>query len=179
MSDLPDNRVKAPDRDHSTDRQKRIIDRLIEKRGKLLIPYQIWLHAPGVAEGMEALGTYLNTGSSLSKQELELVILITVVHWQSPFPTNGHEKHARSAGLDEDIIQAVLDQRQIEIDDPRLSAVSKMAHRLLANQTVSDLDFEKFETAIGRHGIAEVVSLIGYFTSVALAMKLHNVQPKS
>jgi 4-carboxymuconolactone decarboxylase len=40
---------------------------------------------------------------------------------------------------------------------------------------LSDADFAGIEKAIGREGIAEVLVLLGYYTSVALAMKVHEV----
>jgi len=40
---------------------------------------------------------------------------------------------------------------------------------------LSDAEFGEIETALGREGIAEVLVLIGYYTSVALAMKVHDV----
>ena len=40
---------------------------------------------------------------------------------------------------------------------------------------MSDADFAEIEKAIGREGIAEVLVLLGYYTSVALGMKVHEV----
>jgi 4-carboxymuconolactone decarboxylase len=40
---------------------------------------------------------------------------------------------------------------------------------------LSDAEFAEIEQALGREGIAEVLVLLGYYTSVALAMKVHEV----
>jgi 4-carboxymuconolactone decarboxylase len=40
---------------------------------------------------------------------------------------------------------------------------------------LSDADFAEIEKVLGRDGIAEVLVLLGYYTSVALAMKVHDV----
>ena len=38
-----------------------------------------------------------------------------------------------------------------------------------------DAEFAEIETALGRNGVAEVLALLGYYTSLALAMKVHEV----
>ena len=174
---LPPNRVQEPDAAQVTPRQQALINRLIAKRGKVLIPYKIWLHAPGVAEGMEAIGTHLNKASSLTDAERELVVLVAVVHWQSPFPIRGHSKHARAAGLPEPVIAALLAGDPAQIDDPRLSAIYDLARNALAGADTDQPAFDRYAALITREGIAEVMALIGYFTSVALAMRLHDVRP--
>ena len=178
MSELPANRVEAPDPATATARQRDVMDRLIAKRGKVLIPYKIWLHAPGVAEGMEALGTHLNTASSLSAAERELVVLATVVHWDSPFPIRGHTKHALAAGLPPEIVDGLIARRPVAPEAPRLAAIARLTAASLAGQSTDDAAFDNYATQIGREGMAEVVALIGYFTAVALAMRLHDVRPK-
>ena len=39
----------------------------------------------------------------------------------------------------------------------------------------SDEVFDRAERLLGRNGIAEVVALLGYYSSVAMAVKLHRV----
>ena len=46
----------------------------------------------------------------------------------------------------------------------------------LTNKTkLSDAEFVEIAQVIGREGIAEVLVLLGYYTSVALGMKVHEV----
>jgi 4-carboxymuconolactone decarboxylase len=40
---------------------------------------------------------------------------------------------------------------------------------------LSDAQFGEIEAVLGRAGVAEVLVLLGYYTSVALAMKVHEV----
>ena len=46
---------------------------------------------------------------------------------------------------------------------------------LFGGKKLPDAEFAAIEKAIGREGIAEVLVLIGYYTSVALGMKVHEV----
>jgi 4-carboxymuconolactone decarboxylase len=51
----------------------------------------------------------------------------------------------------------------------------RFAAALVAGTKLSDADFAEIEAVLGRNGIAEVLVLLGYYTSVALAMKVHEV----
>jgi 4-carboxymuconolactone decarboxylase len=53
--------------------------------------------------------------------------------------------------------------------------VHRFAAALVSGAKLSDAQFAEIEAALGRSGIAEVLVLIGYYTSVALAMKVHEV----
>jgi 4-carboxymuconolactone decarboxylase len=46
---------------------------------------------------------------------------------------------------------------------------------MASGSKLTDSEFAGFEAALGRAGIAEVLTLLGYYTSVALAMKVHDV----
>ena len=51
----------------------------------------------------------------------------------------------------------------------------RFAAALVAGAKLSDTEFAEIEKAIGRDGVAEVLVLLGYYTSVALGMKVHQV----
>ena len=51
----------------------------------------------------------------------------------------------------------------------------RVATSLVGGAKLSDAEFAEIEAAVGRAGIAEVLVLLGYYTSVALGMKVHEV----
>ena len=59
--------------------------------------------------------------------------------------------------------------------DPHEEAVYRFASALISGIKLADKDFAEVEAVLGRTGIAEVLVLLGYYTSVALAMKVHEV----
>jgi 4-carboxymuconolactone decarboxylase len=59
--------------------------------------------------------------------------------------------------------------------DAHERAVYRFVGALVAGTKLSDADFAEIEAVLGRNGIAEVLVLLGYYTSVALAMKVHEV----
>ena len=51
----------------------------------------------------------------------------------------------------------------------------RFAAALVSRTKLSDAEFGEIEQALGRDGIAEALVLLGYYTSVALGMKVHEV----
>jgi len=86
-----------------------------------------------------------------------------------------HIRAGKAAGLTDAIIEAVLAGRDPQLTDPHERAVHRFATALVAGAKLGDTEFAEIEKALGRDGIAEVLVLLGYYTSVALAMKVHEV----
>ena len=158
-----------------TAEQKDVFDKLTAGRGRILGPYKVWIHSPTVAAGMEHIGTYLNKRSSLSTREVEIGILVIAQHWDANYVRAAHIKAGKAAGLSDDIINAILAGHDPKLSDPHERAVHRFAAALVAGAKLSDAEFGEIEKALGREGVAEVLILLGYYTSVSLAMKVHEV----
>jgi 4-carboxymuconolactone decarboxylase len=152
-----------------------VFDQLVAGRGRILGPYKIWIHSPTVASGMEHIGTYINKRSSLSTREVEIGILVIAKHWDGEYVKQAHIKAGKAAGLTQEQIDAILADRDPGLTDPHEKAVLRFAVALTNKTKLSDADFAEIENTIGRDGIAEVLVLLGYYTSVALGMKVHEV----
>jgi 4-carboxymuconolactone decarboxylase len=124
---------------------------------------------------MERIGTFLNKRSSLSKREVETVILVIAQHWQADYVRQAHIREGKAAGLAPEAIDAILAGGAPALADAHERAVHRFAAALVSGAQLSDAEFSEIETALGRNGIAEVLVLLGYYTSVALAMKVHEV----
>jgi 4-carboxymuconolactone decarboxylase len=169
------NRTLEIPADKLTAEQKTVFDQLVAGRGRILGPYKIWIHSPTVASGMEHIGTFLNKRSSLSTREVEIGILVIAQHWDGEYVRQAHIKAGKAAGLTQAQIDAVLAGRDPGFSDPHERAVHRFATTLASKTKLSDAEFAEIEKAIGRDGIAEVLVLLGYYTSVALGMKVHEV----
>ncbi|HEY7972593.1 MAG TPA: carboxymuconolactone decarboxylase, partial [Xanthobacteraceae bacterium] len=62
-----------------------------------------------------------------------------------------------------------------KLADAHERAVYAFAAALVAGTKLSDAQFGEIEAVLSRAGVAEVLVLLGYYTSVALAMKVHEV----
>ncbi|MGZ5897800.1 MAG: carboxymuconolactone decarboxylase, partial [Xanthobacteraceae bacterium] len=75
----------------------------------------------------------------------------------------------------EPAIQDIIAGRDPKLPDPHEQAVYTFAAALAAGKKLSDAEFGAIEKVLGRDGVAEVLVLLGYYTSVALAMKVHDL----
>lgn len=175
---MTDNRLERIDPEKATDEQKKIIARLGEGRGRIPTPFNIWLHNPNLAEGMEIIGTHIDHSPVLSEMESEVAILSTAVFWNAPYVIANHRRHALKAGVPEAVVTAILEKRPAESDGGRLGVIFDAVRDILAGGAIEDARFARYEAELGRAVIAELLIVVGYFTSVSLAMSLHALQPK-
>ncbi|HSI41336.1 MAG TPA: carboxymuconolactone decarboxylase [Xanthobacteraceae bacterium] len=171
------NRIVDVDRTQLTEYQEKVIARLESGRGTILPPYKIWIQSPVIADGMEVIGTHLNTGSSFDYAEREIGILMTAVFWRSPFVITAHLRHARTAGVAEPALESILAGTPARFANERQQAVHDFVQDSLAGGSIEDAAFFGYEQIFGRAGIAELLTLIGYYTSVALGLRMHEVPP--
>ena len=124
---------------------------------------------------MEHIGTYLNKKGTLSVREVEIGILVIAQHWDGDYVRQAHIREGRKQGLTQETIDAILAGRDPKLTDPHERAVHRFAAALVAGAKLSDAEFAEIEKVLGRAGVAEVLVLLGYYTSVALGMKVHEV----
>jgi 4-carboxymuconolactone decarboxylase len=167
LLDLPPEQLTAE--------QTAVFNQLVAGRGRILGPYKIWIHSPTVASGMEHIGTFLNKKSSLSTREVEIGILVIAQHWNADYVRTAHIKAGKAAGLSQETIDAILAGRDPKLSDPHERAVHRFAAALIGGAKLSDAEFGEIEKVLGRAGVAEVLVLLGYYTSVSLGMKVHEV----
>lgn len=173
-----ENRLERIDAETASDEQKKVIARLGEGRGRIPTPFNIWLHNPHLAEGMEIIGTHIDHSPVLSEAESEVAILSTAVFWNAPYVIANHSRHALKAGVPEPVVAAILAKKRPETVEGRLGAVCDAVCDILAGGMMEDARFARYDAELGRAVIAELLVTVGYFTSVSLAMSMHALEPK-
>ncbi|WP_258875643.1 carboxymuconolactone decarboxylase family protein [Paraburkholderia sp. BL27I4N3] len=175
---MTNNRLERIDPERASDEQKKVIARLGEGRGRIPTPFNIWLHNPNLAAGMEIIGTHVDRSPVLSEAETEVAILATAVFWNSPYVIANHRRHALKAGVPEAMVSAILEKRRPAAGDDRFGLVYEAVDDLLAGAAIDDARFDRYDVGLGRAVIAELLVTIGYFTSISLGMTLHALEPK-
>jgi 4-carboxymuconolactone decarboxylase len=173
--DVTTNRIKEIAREDLTPQQRKVFEDIVARRGRLLGPYKIWIHSPRLAEGMETVGTFLNKQGSLSEKEVEIGVLLISDHWDADYVRNAHIELGRKAGLADREIADILAGRDPKFANPHEDAVYRFAKSLSGGGRMTDAEFNAVEQVLGRDGVAEVLVLLGYYTSVSLGMKVHQV----
>lgn len=119
--------------------------------------------APALLEGYAALGAIFRK-SGFSAAEQQLVLLTVAVEHRSRYCTPAHAARARSAELDEDIIDAV--RREQPIADPRLETLRGFIIRMIRSEgALPDSEIDAFlKAGFSRANALEIVLAIGLKT---------------
>jgi 4-carboxymuconolactone decarboxylase len=168
-------RIKDIPESELTPEQAKVFKDLVAGRGRLLTPYRIWIHSPKLAAALETIGTFLNKKCSLSEREVELVICIIANHWQGEYVWTVHTRACVKLGIPQSVFDAIRAGRAPEIDDERERNVYDLTQIAMQPGAGSDEVYQRAERLLGRNGIAEVLALLGYYSSVAMAVKVHGV----
>jgi 4-carboxymuconolactone decarboxylase len=148
---------------------------LIEARGRLPGPNKIFVHNPKLAKVMGPLGAHFRTGYSLSEREREIAVCITNSHFRSVYPTGAHERAAKAAGLPSEKVEAILSGLPTSFDDAREQVVYEMAICLTSARWVSKGLYDRAVEALGHVGVTDVITLMGFYSSVAMTLAFYDV----
>jgi 4-carboxymuconolactone decarboxylase len=146
---------------------------LIETRGRLPGPNKIYVHNLKLAKVMGPLGAHFRNGYSLSEREIAVCIITSTFH--AAYPTNAHERAAKVAGLPPDTVEAILSGLPTAFSDKREQIVYEMATCLAHARWVSKGLYDRAVDALGHVGITDVITLMGYYTSVAMTLAFYDV----
>ena len=155
--------------------QKTAIEAVVGGRGRVPGPYRIWLHSAVMMQRLERLGTFLVNESSLTKREQELAIVAIAAHWHGKYVFTVHARVAREQGVPQSAIDDIEAGRLPALNDPREAAVVEIALAAPDQDPASDAVFGRAIAALGEQGLADLLVFLGYYSAVAIAMKLHRV----
>lgn len=161
--------------DEMTPEQQQAYRLLIEVRGRLPGPNKIYVHNPKLVNVIGPLGAYFRTGYSLSDREREIAVCIITSKWHSAYPTNAHEQAAKAAGLPNDKVEAMLSGLPTSFSDEREQVVYEMATCLANARWVAKGLYDRAVKALGHVGITDVITLMGFYTSVAMTLAFYDV----
>ena len=172
------SRIQEIDQTQLNAAQRSALEAVSGGRGFLPTPYKVWLHSAGLVGPMEVLGTFLNKRGSLTAREVEIAVLVIARHWHSEMVFTGHARTAEDLGVSAESIRQIASGKPATFADPREQAVYDTAVAAESVQAPSNDTFARSVDALGRDGLAEVLALLGYFSAVSIAMKMHRVTPQ-
>ncbi len=167
LAEIPTDQLSAE--------QSAVIAKLLGNRGRIPTPFKVWLHSPALAVQLQGLGAFLTKASSLSVREQKIAIMRLAAHWHADYVLRVQAGEAREAGISGSVIEALESGRDPHLTDAREQSVYELVCDFDRPVPSSDALFERAVRELGHAGIAEILALCGYFTAVALAMKLYRV----
>ncbi|MBU1802505.1 MAG: carboxymuconolactone decarboxylase family protein [Actinobacteria bacterium] len=137
--------------------------------GRLRGPFSAMLLDPPIGSAVEQLGTALRFRGVLPARCRELVILTVAAHYRSDFEWQSHAPIAADLGLQG------LDALHAEATPGGLTPAENAAttlSRALLGGDVDDDQWPHIQDALGLAAIFEISVLVGYYSMLALQMRL-------
>ncbi len=158
-------------REGLTPDQRLIFDWVVESRGKMIRPYEVLLHAPGLAKPAAELGHQIRYEGELSDHDRELAIITAARAHDCAFEWDSHIGIARDAGVSESAI-AALESGEGQLSEAE-AVIVDFVRQLCAESDVSDQLFANAIEQLGGSGpVVELAGLVGYYTFLAYVMKV-------
>lgn len=171
---MPRITLPAPE-DMNAD-QRRVYDKIVSgRRGKIQGPLRAALHSAELADRWQALGEFLRYNTSLTPRQSELAILVTGRACNSPFEWYAHRKEAEAVGIEQSIIEALLEQRWPDRLSDEDASIVRYASELNRYDSVSDATYAAALAHFGERTVVELTALVGYYTMVAMTLNAHEI----
>lgn len=142
--------------------------------GSLRGPFDLMLRSPAVGGAQQELGAAIRYRTRFTDRGRELAILLVAAHWDSAFERDAHEPIARALGFGADELAAIraLDVTGFD-DDERVIGDAVLA---LLEGDLSDEQWHAASAALGVDGVFELTALVGYYSTLALQLRVFRVQ---
>jgi len=153
--------------------QLETFDWILESRGKMIPPFEVLLHIPGIARPAAELGHQIRFAGALSDHDRELAIITAALANDCAFEWQSHAPLARQAGVRKEAMD-VLNGLDGALTDGEATIVG-FVRELNETGTVSDTTHAAALAALGVEEVVELATLSGYYTMLAYVMNVAGV----
>jgi 4-carboxymuconolactone decarboxylase len=169
-----------------TDEQRAVYDAIVDSRGgrsngftdgegRLLGPFNAMLYSPRIGLPLQELGAAIRFQTGFTARERELATLVVAARNYSAYEWYSHERIGRRAGLTPDELAAVRTGRRPPLADAREHLVYEVTRALTAEGDLDDALYAEATAILGRAATVELVTLVGYYTALALHLRVFRV----
>ncbi|HUK59432.1 MAG TPA: carboxymuconolactone decarboxylase family protein [Stellaceae bacterium] len=158
--------------------QRKVAETLTKgPRGAVRGPYVPLIYSPELAERMRHLGDFIRFAGVLPPRVKEIVIFTVGRHWSAEYMFGIHRQMSQEVGIEPALIDAIAAGRRPEQLTPPESAAYDAARELLRVARLSDATFAALKEHFGAKGAIELVSFVGYYTTLAMVLNTADIAP--
>ncbi|MDR6953083.1 4-carboxymuconolactone decarboxylase [Ancylobacter sp. 3268] len=158
--------------------QRRIFEEIGRPRaGAVPAPFHIYVESPELAATAQAVGAFCRYRTGLPPRLSELAILTTASYWGADYEFAVHAKEARKAGVPEFEIEALAAGRRPDFAEADAALVHDFSAAIYRHKDVPDDLFAKAVARFGRRTVIELTGLLGYYSMLAIALRVFRVPP--
>jgi 4-carboxymuconolactone decarboxylase len=115
----------------------------------------------------------------LTQAQVRIVSLMTARHWNAAYPWSAQAETALAAGVERTVIDAINASEQPKFTDRGDEMVYAVTRELLATGSLTDEIFKAAELKLGYKRLADVVGVIGHFTTTAMMANVVGAEPRA
>jgi 4-carboxymuconolactone decarboxylase len=147
--------------------------------GGLAGPFNAMLYAPTVGHALQELGAAIRFGTKLTPRIRELAILVVAQAWDSGYEQVSHELIGRDAGLTETELDALRAGENPKFADAQESAAYSAVRALTGPRDLDDEEYAATIAVLGEEGLVELSTLVGYYATLALQLRIFRVPART
>ncbi|WP_105972943.1 carboxymuconolactone decarboxylase family protein [Streptomyces geranii] len=149
---------------------------LTDAEGRLHGPFNAMLLSPELGRALQELGAAIRYASQLPARTREMAILVVAASWDSAFERHAHERVGAAVGLTEPELLALREGADPGFTDPLEHAAWELTRTLVdAGGTLTDEEYERARGALDERTLFELSTLVGYYGTLALQLRLFAV----
>jgi alkylhydroperoxidase family enzyme len=149
--------------------------RYMDEEGRLLGPFNAMLYSPAVGMPLQELGAALRFRTAFTKREREIAILVVAAGHRAAYEWYAHERIGRRAGLTGEELDALRTGVAPMLADVRERVVHEAVRQMVVDGDLSDAVYTEAVATLGRAAVVELVALVGYYSALALQMRVFRV----
>ena len=170
---LNGNRFAPLTWDQMTPAQKTMIEDLLSgDRKGTGGPFNVLLRSPEMGDLAQKFGASMRFHSSIPSRLNEFAIILTARFWTAQYEWQAHRRAAATAGLREDIIQAVAAGKRPENMAADEEIVYNFCTEALKTHQVSDATFAATKKAFGEKGVVDLMGVMGWYQFVSMVLNV-------
>jgi 4-carboxymuconolactone decarboxylase len=145
---------------------------LTDDQGCLRGPFNAMLLSPPLGLALQALGAAVRYRSGLTDRARELAILVVAAHWNSAFELEAHEAVGRRCGLTDADFEVIRAGGLPDVTEAAERAAAATARILATAGRLTDEQYRAAVDALGERGLFDLTTLVGYYTTLALQLRV-------
>jgi 4-carboxymuconolactone decarboxylase len=146
-----------------------------DDEGRLLGPFNAMLYSPAVGMPLQQLGAALRFDTAFTPREREIAILVVAAAHRADYEWYAHERLARYFGLKDEEIESLRIGAAPMLLDVRERVVYEAVRQLILDGDLGDAVYTEAVATLGRSALVELVTLVGYYSALALQMRVFRV----
>jgi 4-carboxymuconolactone decarboxylase len=144
----------------------------VERMQEVFGPFVPLSRSPQLMIDAAKMGTYLRFGNTLPRALSEFAIILQARRWSQEYEWYVHAADARTAGLPDDVIQAVAEGRRPEKMTDDQDIVYEFGRELNDNHGVTDRTYSRAVTRFGEQGVMDLVGVNGFYSLISMVLNV-------